>query len=223
MRIVVWPAHPAMPDGRSLGLKQFLEVSSVLWAVVCLHHGKMEPSVGLSAPNNIGGNVLAEPGVVFDICPPAVDVNEGVEVGPPLRPDVVQVYRVGLHQISGGYGRWSCYRWPVASPPLAAYHQAKSVQYPPHCAQRHICTLLRAVGVDNCGTPSVFSPVVADAVYDRCRYSSSKVVGTKVEQKRYLIDFILSNATLDGEKLQFTLRNRLKRSLHYQKLGNGTR
>ena len=29
---------------------------------------------------------------------------------------------------------------------------------------------------------------------------------TKVEQKRYLIDFILSNATLDGEKLQFTLK-----------------
>ena len=29
---------------------------------------------------------------------------------------------------------------------------------------------------------------------------------TKVEQKRYLIDFILSNATLDGKKLHFTLK-----------------
>ncbi|QQS18619.1 hypothetical protein IPL68_00765 [Candidatus Saccharibacteria bacterium] len=45
---------------------------------------------------------------------------------------------------------------------------------------------------------------------------------TKLEQKRYLIDFILSSATLDGENCNLHLRNRLKRSSHYQKLGNGT-
>jgi site-specific DNA recombinase len=40
---------------------------------------------------------------------------------------------------------------------------------------------------------------------------------TKVEQKRYLIDFILSNATLDGEKLQFTLKEPFQAVINIQK------
>lgn len=40
---------------------------------------------------------------------------------------------------------------------------------------------------------------------------------TKVEQKRYLIDFILSNTTLDGEKLQFTLKEPFQAVINIQK------
>jgi hypothetical protein len=42
---------------------------------------------------------------------------------------------------------------------------------------------------------------------------------TKVEQKRYLIDFILSNATLDGEKLQFTLKKPFEAVITLSKTG----
>ncbi len=42
---------------------------------------------------------------------------------------------------------------------------------------------------------------------------------TKVEQKRYLIDFILSNATLDGEKLQFTLKEPFEAVIALSKTG----
>jgi site-specific DNA recombinase len=42
---------------------------------------------------------------------------------------------------------------------------------------------------------------------------------TKVEQKRYLIDFILSNATLDDEKLQFTLKEPFEAVLALSKTG----
>ena len=42
---------------------------------------------------------------------------------------------------------------------------------------------------------------------------------TKVEQKRYLIDFILSNATLDGEKLQFNLKEPFEAIIALSKTG----
>lgn len=42
---------------------------------------------------------------------------------------------------------------------------------------------------------------------------------TKVEQKRYLIDFILSNATLDGEKLQFNLKEPFEAVIALSKTG----
>ena len=42
---------------------------------------------------------------------------------------------------------------------------------------------------------------------------------TKVEQKRYLLDFILSNATLDGEKLQFTLKEPFEAVIALSKTG----
>lgn len=42
---------------------------------------------------------------------------------------------------------------------------------------------------------------------------------TKVEQKRYLIDFILSNVTLDGEKLQFNLKEPFEAVINIQKTG----
>ncbi len=42
---------------------------------------------------------------------------------------------------------------------------------------------------------------------------------TKVEQKRYLLDFILSNATLYGEKLQFTLKEPFEAVINIQKTG----
>ena len=42
---------------------------------------------------------------------------------------------------------------------------------------------------------------------------------TKVEQKRYLIDFILSNATLDGEKLQFNLKKPFEAVIALSKTG----
>lgn len=42
---------------------------------------------------------------------------------------------------------------------------------------------------------------------------------TKVEQKRYLIDFILSNASLDGEKLLFTLKEPFEAVIAVSKTG----
>jgi site-specific DNA recombinase len=42
---------------------------------------------------------------------------------------------------------------------------------------------------------------------------------TKVEQKRYLIDFILSNVTLDGEKLQFNLKEPFEAVISLSKTG----
>lgn len=42
---------------------------------------------------------------------------------------------------------------------------------------------------------------------------------TKIEQKRYLLDFILSNATLDGEKLLFTLKEPFEAVINIQKTG----
>ncbi len=42
---------------------------------------------------------------------------------------------------------------------------------------------------------------------------------TKVEQKRYLIDFILSNATLEGEKLQFNLKEPFEVVISLSKTG----
>ncbi len=42
---------------------------------------------------------------------------------------------------------------------------------------------------------------------------------TKLEQKRYLIDFILSSATLDGEKLQFTLKEPFEAVIALSKTG----
>ncbi len=42
---------------------------------------------------------------------------------------------------------------------------------------------------------------------------------TKVEQKRYLLDFILSNATLDGQKLQLTLKEPFEAVISLSKTG----
>lgn len=42
---------------------------------------------------------------------------------------------------------------------------------------------------------------------------------TKVEQKRYLIDFILSNVTLEGEKLQFNLKEPFEAVIALSKTG----
>lgn len=43
---------------------------------------------------------------------------------------------------------------------------------------------------------------------------------SKVEQKRYLLDFILSNATLEGEKLHFTLKEPFESVINMQKTQN---
>ena len=40
---------------------------------------------------------------------------------------------------------------------------------------------------------------------------------SKVEQKRYLIDFVLSNMTLEGENIRFTLKEPFEAIINMQK------
>lgn len=77
--------------------EQFLKVSAILRAIVCLNHCEVKACVGLSPLNDRSSQLLTQEIVMLNICPARIDINQSIQIGPALGGIVIKMYCIGLN------------------------------------------------------------------------------------------------------------------------------